>query len=222
QRDEDISNLLNITEPNYSIFNVNFISSNDNLINFKRWVADFQIGKTFSKVSFNYEYRKLFESNRQFNLRLFTGVFLKNNNDPSSNYFSFALDRPTDYLFDYNYLGRSESTGIFSQQYIEAEGGFKSKLNPAFANQWIATVNTSTTLWKYVLAYGDAGFVKNKYNSPEFVYDSGIRLNLVTDYFEIYFPVYSTLGWEISEPHYSQKIRFKFTVDPESLLGLFR
>lgn len=222
QRDEDLTHMLDVTKPNYSIFNINFISSNDNLINFNRWVADFQLAKTFSKVSFNYEYRKLFESNRQFNLRLFTGVFLKNNNDPSSNYFSFALDRPTDYLFDYNYLGRSESTGIFSQQYIEAEGGFKSKLNPAFANQWIATVNTSTTLWKYVLAYGDAGFVKNKYNSPEFVYDSGIRINLVTDYFEIYFPVYSTLGWEISEPHYSQKIRFKFTVDPESLLGLFR
>jgi hypothetical protein len=221
-RDEDTSNLLNITKPNYSIFNVNFISSNDNLINFKRWVADFQIGKAFSKVSFNYEYRKLFESNRQFNLRLFTGAFLKNNNESSSNYFSFALDRPTDYLFDYNYLGRSESTGIFSQQYIEAEGGFKSKLDPAFANQWISTVNTSTTLWKYILAYGDLGLVKNKYNDPKFVYGSGIRVNLVTDYFEIYFPIYSNLGWEISEPHYSQKIRFKFTVDPESLLGLFR
>jgi hypothetical protein len=40
---------------------------------------------------------------------------------------SFALDRPTDYLFDYGYYGRSESSG-FSQQLIVAEGGFKSKL----------------------------------------------------------------------------------------------
>src|SRR5690606_7512660 len=166
RRDEDTSNLLDVTKPNYSIFNVNFISSNDNLINFKKWVADFQVGKTFSKVSFNYEYRKLFESNRQLNLRFFTGAFLKNNNDANSNYFSFALDRPTDYLFDYNYLGRSESSGIFSQQYIEAEGGFKSKLDPAFSNQWISTVNTSTTLWKYILAYGDLGLVKNKYSDP--------------------------------------------------------
>ncbi|WP_100613027.1 gluzincin family metallopeptidase [Confluentibacter lentus] len=222
KRDEDTSNLLNITKPNYGVFNVNFINSNDNLINFNRWVADFQIAETFSKVSFNYEYRKLFESNRQFNLRFFTGAFLKNNNDAGSNYFSFALDRPTDYLFDYNYLGRSESTGIFSQQYIDAEGGFKSKLDPAFANQWISTVNTSTTLWKYILAYGDLGIVKNKYSSPKFVYDSGIRINLVTDYFEIYLPVYSNLGWEVAQPHYSQKIRFKFTVDPQALLGLFR
>src|SRR5690606_39949245 len=108
-------------------------------------------------------------------------------------------DRPTYNLYDYNYLGRSKSTSIFSQQYIEAEGGFKSKLDPAFANQWISTVNTSTTLWKYILAYGDLGLVKNKYNDPKFVYGSGIRVNLVTDYFEIYFPIYSNLGWEISE-----------------------
>ena len=47
-------------------------------------------------------------------------------------------------------------------------------------------------------------------------------INLVTDYFEIYLPIYSNLGWEIGQPDYDQKIRFKFTVDPQALLGLFR
>jgi len=221
-RDEDTNNLLNTTEPNYNIFNVNYLNSNDNLIHFSKWSTDLQIAKTFSKVSFNYEYRRLFESNRQLNLRFYTGAFLRNKTNITSDYFSFALDRPTDYLFDYGYLGRSEASGIFSQQYITAEGGFKSKLETPFANQWISTLNASTTLWKYVLAYGDVGFVKNKFNNPNFVYDSGIRINLVTDYFEIYLPIYSNLGWEIGQPHYDQRIRFKFTVDPQSLLGLFR
>ena len=85
-----------------------------------------------------------------------------------------------------------------------------------------ATVNTSTTLWKYVQVYGDIGLVKNKFQDAKFVYDSGIRLNLVTDYFEIYFPIYSNLGWEIGNPDYDQHIRFIFTIDPEVLLGLFR
>ena len=49
-----------------------------------------------------------------------------------------------------------------------------------------------------------------------------IRLNLVEDYFEIYLPIYSNLGWEIGQPNYDQFIRFKFTVDPQVLLGLFR
>ncbi|QFZ53420.1 M1 family metallopeptidase [Oceanihabitans sp. IOP_32] len=221
-RDEDLNNILNTTEPNYSIFNVNYLNSNANLINFSKWSTDLQIAKTFSKVSFNYEFRKLFENNRQLNLRFFTGAFLSNKTDSASDYFSFALDRPTDYLFDYNYLGRSETTGIFSQQYITAEGGFKSKLETPFANQWISTLNMSTTLWKYVLVYGDIGLVKNKFIKPKFVYDSGIRINLVTDYFEIYLPIYSNLGWETGLPNYDQRIRFKFTVDPQSLLGLFR
>ncbi|GAB1857938.1 hypothetical protein MHTCC0001_27750 [Flavobacteriaceae bacterium MHTCC 0001] len=221
-QDRDPLNPDSSDEPNYSVFNARYIHSNDNLINFSKWYADFQLAKTFSKLSFNYEFRKLFESNRQLNLRFFSGIFLNNDNELGSNYFSFALDRPTDYLFDYNYLGRSEASGIFSQQYIDAEGGFKSQLEVPFANQWMTTANISTNIWRYILAYGDLGMVKNKFNTPKFVYDSGIRINLVTDYFEVYFPIYSNLGWEIAQPNYDQKIRFKFTVDPESLLGLFR
>lgn len=222
QRDQQDQSIELIDEPNYGVFNIRYIASNPGLINYSKWFSDFQVAKKFSKIAFNYEYRKLSETNRQFNIRFFAGAFLYNNNTAESDYFSFALDRPTDYLFDYNYLGRSEASGIFSQQIIIAEGGFKSKLETPFANQWMSTVNSSTTIWKYIEAYGDLGLVKNKYHSPKFVYDSGIRLNLVTDYFEIYFPVYSNLGWEIAQPHYDQKIRFKFTVDPQSLLGLFR
>lgn len=214
--------LVVITDPDYRVLNLRYVNSNSGLINFNSWFTDFQVAKGFGKISFNYEYRNLSESNRQFNFRFFAGTFLYNNTNPNSDYFSFALDRPTDYLFDYNYLGRSEATGIFSQQIIIAEGGFKSKLNPAFANQWMTTVNTSASIWKYIEAYGDIGLVKNRGNDAQVVYDSGIRLNLVTDYFELYFPVYSNLGWEIGQPNYDQKIRIKFTLDPQALLGLFR
>ena len=86
----------------------------------------------------------------------------------------------------------------------------------------MTTANVSTTIWKYIEAYGDIGLVKNKGLNPAFVYDSGIKLDLVTDYFELYFPIYSNLGWEIGQPNFDQKIRIKFTVDPQALLGLFR
>jgi hypothetical protein len=221
-RDDDINNISDNAEPDYKMFNARYINTNPGLINYYKWFTDFQLSKDFGKLSFNYEYRKLYESNRQLNIRFFTGVFLYNNNPTNTDYFSFALDRPTDYLFDYNYLGRSETSGIFSQQLIIAEGGFKSKLDTPFANQWISTFNLSTTLWKYIQTYGDIGLVKNKLQDANFLYDSGIRLNLVTDYFEIYFPIYSSLGWEIGNPNYDQRIRFLFTIDPEVLLGLFR
>lgn len=222
-RDEDPNLLIeeNTIEPNYSVFNARFNHVDKDLIDFSSWFADLQIAKDFGKVALNYEYRKLTEKNRRYNLRLYAGAFLYNRTYKQSDYFSFALDRPTDYLFDYNYYGRSESAGLFSQQLIVAEGGFKSQLNPGFANQWITTLNGSTTIWKYIMAYGDVGFLKNRGSNAEFVYDSGLRLILVEDYFEIFFPVYSNLGWEIAQSDYDQKIRFIVTLDFKTLLGLF-
>ena len=214
--------IVDTIEPDYGIFNIRYSNSNSGLINVYSTKYDLQFGKDFGKASFTYRYRKLLNSNQQFSFRFFTGAFLYNNTPTDSDYFSFALDRPTDYLFDFNYLGRSEDSGIFSQQIIIAEGGFKSKLETPFANQWISTMNTSVSIWRYIQAYGDLGLVKSKGLNAKFVYGTGVRLNLVQDYFEIYFPVYSNLGWEISQSSYAEKIRFIFTVDAHTLLGLFR
>lgn len=204
---------------NYSVFNAKYYNVKTEVTNHFNFVTDLQISGKFGKTSAEIEYRKLFEDNRQLNLRLYGGTFLYNKTD--TDYFSFALDRPTDYLFDYNYYGRSESTGFFSQQLILAEGGFKSKLDTPFANQWMTTLNGSFSIWHWIEVYGDAGLVKNRHNDPHFVYDSGIRLNLVTDYFELYFPVYSNNGWEVAQPHYNEKVRFIITFSPKTLVNLF-
>ncbi|BAO77061.1 metalloprotease [Winogradskyella sp. PG-2] len=222
RRDIGENAIVEVDEPDYGVFNLRYTHSNPGIINFSRFATDFQVADNFSKLSLNYEFRKLTKSNRNINFRLFAGVFLDNNTNPNSNYFSFALDRPTDYLFDLNYLGRSEAAGIFSQQIIITEGGFKSMLETPFANQWMTTGNFSTSIWRYIQFYGDVGLVKNKFDSANFVYDSGIRLNLVEDYFEIYLPLYSNRGWEVAQPNYDERIRFMFTVDPQVLLGLFR
>lgn len=208
-------------EPNYSVFNFNYKYSNPNLINFFAGELDYQISDRFSKVAIELEYRKLFLNNRQLNLRLFAGTFLFNDTRSDGDYFSFALDRPTDYLFDYNYYGRSEDDGLFSQQIIVAEGGFKSQLEPAFSNSWIATMNASTNIWKWIYAYGDVGLINNKGQGTKAVFDSGVRLSLVADYFELFFPLYSNLGWEPGLPNYDQKIRFIVTLSPATLLKLF-
>ena len=207
------------TDEKYSVFNAKYFNSKTEITNHFNFVTDVQTAGDFGKIAAEIGFRKLFESNRQFNLRIYTGCFLYNKT--SSDFFSFALDRPTDYLFDYNFFGRSESTGLFSQQYIIAEGGFKSKLKNPYANQWISTLNSSFSIWNWIEAYGDFGILKNKNQREKWVYDSGIRLNLVTDYFELYFPVYSNNGWEIAQEKYSQKIRFIVTFSPKTLTTLF-
>ncbi len=220
---ENGENLNLAEEPNYSVFDAQYTYSDQGLVSSLGATFDFQVAKKFSKLSLTAKYRKLFLSNRQIEFRIYAGAFLYNHTAGNSNYFSFALDRPTDYLFDYNYYGRSESSGLFSQQFIEAEGGFKSRLQPAFANQWITTLNANISLlgdWLY--AYGDVGLVKNQGSSAQFLYDSGLRLSLVQDYFELFFPVYSSLGWEVNRAHYNRRIRFIVTLDLNTLIGLFK
>jgi hypothetical protein len=212
--------VINNTAENYSVFNAKYINNKTEVTNHFNLINDLQLSGKFGKLSTELAYRKLFENNRQINLRLYAGSFLYNTSN--TDYYSFALDRPTDYLFDYNYYGRSEDSGFYSQQLIIAEGGFKSKLDKQFANHWISTFNASYTIWNFVEVYGDVGFLKNRTQNTQFVYDNGIKLNLVPDYFEVYFPVYSNNGWEISQNKYKEKVRFLFTLSPNVIINLFK
>jgi hypothetical protein len=85
----------------------------------------------------------------------------------------------------------------------------------------MTTINASFNIWNWIELYGDVGLVKNEGISTKFVYDNGIRLNFVPDYFELYFPVSSNNGWEIAQPNYAEKIRFVITLSPKTLISLF-
>ena len=217
--DREKSAYVDLASENYGVFDIKYTSVKSELTNQFSHSFDLQLAEKFGKFEAEIEYRKLFNSNRSINIRFYTGFFLANNTN--SNFFSFGLDRPTDYMFDYNFLGRSESTGLMSQQFIMAEGGFKSKLETRYSNQFISTVNAGFNVWNWVEIYGDAGVIKNKFEKAKFLYDSGVRLNLVTNYFELYFPVYSSNGFELEQPKYSEKIRFVFTFSPQTLINLF-
>jgi hypothetical protein len=208
---------------NYSILNFKYYNIKTEITSHTKFLTDVQLSGPFGKVSAEMEYRKLFKDNRYFNARLYAGTFLYNtNNMKSSENYNFGVSRVNDYMFDYAIYARSETSGILSQQYIHGQGGFKSFVNPSEANQWLTTTNLSySLLWNWVDAYADFGLVKNKGLQADFIYDSGIRLNLVQDYFELYFPVYSSNGFELSEKNYGEKIRFIFVFNPKSLINLF-
>ncbi|MGV3459585.1 MAG: aminopeptidase [Flavobacterium sp.] len=218
--DREASVFANTSEQNenYSVFNLRYSKYENTITRLYSYFTDAQFSNNFGKLSGEIQFRRLFNDNRQINLRLYAGMFLYR--DTNSEFFSFGLDRPTDYLFDYNFYGRSEETGLFSQQFILAEGGFKSKLDTRYANQWMTTLNGSFNIWNWIEVYGDAGLFQNKFSDPKFVWDSGIRLNLVPDYFELFFPVYSSNGFEIDN-NYGEKIRFTVTISPSTLINLF-
>jgi len=204
----------------YNIFNLRYSYSKPDIINNFRYFADFQYKNDFSKVSLDIRYRKLLNIKRHIDVRLFFGSFLYN--ETETDFFSYAIDRPTDYLFDLNYLARSESSGFLSQQVILAEGGFKSIFEDQFANEWILTSNFGVGIWRWVELYADVGYLKNKGESARFKYDSGVRLNFIPDLLELYFPVQSSLGFEPGFSDYSSRIRFIITLDFERFYNYFK
>ena len=204
---------------NYSVFSAKYYNGRTEITNHYNFITETQFSKNFGKLQAEMQYRRLFDNNRQLNIRVFAGTFLYNTT--TTNFFDFGLDRPSDYLFESDYLGRSETKGIFSQQSIVSDGFFKSIFETRFANRWMATTNLSCNVWNWVEVYGDIGAFKNKNIPTQFVYDSGIRLNLVTDYFELYLPIYSSNGWEIGQQNYGERIRFIITFQPDTLVSLF-
>lgn len=203
----------------YSVFDIRFNKGDSETAYGIGFSNNLQLASNFGKFVTEFGYRKLFENNYQISGRMYAGFFLYNNTN--SDFFSFGLDRPKDYLFDYSYYGRSENSGLFSQQLIIAEGGFKSKFANPYANQWMTTLNATSSIWKWIQVYGDVGLYKNKGSNAKFVYDSGIHLNLVPDYFELFLPMYSSNGFEMGQINYQEKIRFIVTLSPRTLINLF-
>ena len=204
--------------PNYNILNLKYVLSNSSVEKAFNFKTDFQYNRDFIKTSLTLNYRNYYKNNRQFNVRLFMGKFLKNRT--KDDYFSFSTYRARDYLFSANLLGRSENSGFYSQQYIGSEGGFKSRINTDYANDYIFSINSGITIWQWIEAYGGSALIKNINKKLVFDYESGIRLNILTDYFELYLPVYSSLGNELSQSDYLSKIRFRVSFDPRTLSGL--
>jgi len=205
---------------NYTIFDTSYKGFDVNVIKDFFYKTDLQLSSKFGKLSGMLRYRYLTNKNRQWDFRLYAGTFLYNHTN--TDYFSFALDRPTDYMFRYNYYGRSETSGIFHQQFIWAEGGFKTFFDDQFANEFIVSNNVNIGVWKWFNLYADWAWKKNKGENTKFYYDSGVRINLVQDYFEVFFPVYSKLGWEINQANYPERIRLVFVMNINGLFKMIR
>jgi hypothetical protein len=208
------------TDPDYSILNLRYDYLNKGAIKYFTSRSSLELSKNFGKVIFENNFRKLFPSGRQLEIRFFAGKFLWYDYFKKDNFFDFNLNRITDYLFQYNYLGRSEKTGFYSQQYIPAEGGFKSKFDQSNVNDYMISINLYVGIWKWIELYADIGLVKNKYAKLKGYYDSGFRINLVPDYLELFFPITSSNGFEISQNKYSSKLRFVILFEPRTLTSL--
>ncbi len=184
------------------------------------------------------------KKNQKIDVRLFGGYFLENNNvytekfrltansgdQNHSSDFETLLFNTHDYLFDQVMLDRFGSIhnvkGLGSQQIYLNDGAFKTGINYGQSNTWLLATNlTIPTPTKYISFFIDIGTnedIIDDYNDEDLLfpvlYDFGIQLNIVKDYFEIYFPLkYSIKLEENYELHgadkYLNKIKFMFNIN---------
>lgn len=218
--DGKLTDLGVLTNPEYGVFNLRHQQSTQSLFDFQSTLADLQISNRFVRLSGSLEYRKLFTNNTQLSARLFAGVFLKNNT--TDDYFSFGVNGPNDYLYDYSLIGRSESSGFFSQQLVRAEGAFVSEnIDNKYANKGLVTLSTAVNLYRFIEMYSEVAVQKDLEEVAQLYYGSGVRLNLVTDFLEIYLPLHNQKGFVPFDDNYLSQIRFVLALEFETLSRLF-
>ncbi|REC70454.1 aminopeptidase [Epilithonimonas hispanica] len=203
----------------YNLWNLGYSYSDNRLIHEKYISTNLQWMEDFQKISAEAFYRWEFSKDKKISFRWFAGYFIKN--ETKNALFNYGLSRVSNYSFSYGLLGQSATSGILSQQFILAEGGFKSMFNTS-VNQFITSLNVDSHLWKWFNVYADGGVYKNKNHAAKFIWDSGIKVKVVPDFLEVYFPVASTLGFEPGFKNYGYRIRYTLVLNLGALINNLR
>lgn len=219
EKDLDEKRILAKEYGKYNLWNIGYAYNNNAAIHERYFNTGFQWMEDFQKWSSEAFYRWEYAKNKKVSFRFFGGVFFTNKTQ--NDIFDYGISRVSNYAFSYGLLGQSATTGVLSQQFILAEGGFKSDFK-AKANQWITSINVDAHLWKMFNIYADAGVYKSKGASSQFVWDSGVKLKIVPDFFEVYFPVQSSLGFEPAMKDYGYRIRYTLIFNLGALVSNLR
>ncbi len=219
ERDLNAEMILRNDYDRYNLWSLGYGYSDNQSIHEKSLSVNTQLMKDFNKVTAEGFYRWEFAPRQKLSVRLFAGYFIKNNT--RNNTFNYGISRVSDYSFSYNLLGQSATGGILSQQYVLADGGFKS-LIPGTVNKWITSVNVDTSVWKIFHIYADAGVYQNSNRPTQFIWDSGVKVRVIPDFLEIYFPVQSSLGFEPGFKDYARRIRYTLILNLSSIINAAR
>ena len=133
--------------------------------------------------------------------------------------YGFALGGQSgtmDAFYEYYMFGRNETSGLWANQRIENQGGFKTASDFGTSTSMIAAANFFVDLpyLPMIGLFGDAG-VFDDFGTMRTVYDFGVGFR-VQEQFGIYFPIYESDNLRNSWPtdvKYVQKIRFTLNLN---------
>ncbi len=153
-----------------------------------------QHNNLFAKLSAEFKYAFTISKNKSFDVRLFAGSFLYNNNSTNNDY-RFRMSGFTgynDYLFDYNYVARNEFNGLGFAQFTEGDGAFKVWTPLGQTSKWILALNVKTPKigilpLKIFADFGTSDY-KGSLLNDKFLYTLGANISIWKNILEIYIP----------------------------------
>lgn len=216
----------------YTINQLIFKRENKRTINPSSLNLELQQSKDFIKTSVEAKYEVSFKGkNKSIDFRFFAGVFI-DNSGTNAGLYRFRTSGWTgyqDYLFDNIFLGRTETSGILSQQFVERDGAFKTHTFIGQTQNWITALNIKSSLPGIlpIRLYADIGVTANDARlNDALLYDAGIDLSIVKNIFEVYFPLVlcpdfkTTL--ETNNVKYSERIRFTLNINLMNPINFIR
>ncbi len=216
---EIVSTYLNFNEIKYSMFDSRLLDPYGFNITLENGSEHLKLS---GELNYRFSYAK---SKKGIDLRVFAGGFLLNKSDVRNyNFRMSGWQGHQDYLYDELYFGRSDDHGLWDNQFVVRDGGFKIPTFVGQSNQWIAAVNVSADLPIPipVSVFFDIGTYEGINTVFEdldnvVMYDAGICITPLKNVFEIYIPLFYSKdidkNLETNDYKFIDKVRFVFNLN---------
>jgi hypothetical protein len=208
---------------------INYDLNNRRAIDPLKLNLNLQQARGMVKVSGTFNYQITTSRTNFIDLRVFAGAFVSGNSEKG--YYAFRASGYNgwqDYLFEGNYLGRNERTGLAFNQFMEKDGNLKVWTPLGQSANWLASFNIKSPKFFKIPVKAFADIVmcdRLALNKDRVLWDAGLNLTLWQDFIEIYVPliynndVRQTL--ELNNISFLNQIRFTFNIhklDPKSII----
>lgn len=211
----------------YTVYNLKYLYENKRLMVPFDLKYNIEFNEELVKMDFRTDFSiNYFKPKKYLDIGIFAGYMFKSPVNPEVDY-SYKMSSwngKDDYLFDYTYLGRSETDGLLGAQMTQRDGGFY--LPSALGRSWgvIASANlrSSIPFTNLIKLYYNIGITVNPTNmsasnSDKPLYEGGVILSIIDRKFEVYFPLILDKNtknyYDLNQIGFSQRIRFTMRMD---------
>lgn len=188
-------------------------------------VVKLENGKNYTKLSGEFKYHITYKKFKKgADIRFFAGGFLDNGNanKQNTNFRMSGWSGDKDYLYEEMYFGRTDYRGLWKQQFVIRDGGFKTPAVIGQSNKWLTALNIDVDIpvplpislfGSFAIYHIDADF---EIEDRKLLYEAGIAIKPIRNIFEIYIPIFYSNeiddNLELNNINFVEQIRFVLNI----------